>query len=88
VAGCIAHLEERDLATIEPTPAAEDAWVEHVSKLGNATLFPLANSWYMGANVPGKPRVFMPYVGGLGVYSRHCEQIASNGYEGFVLTAR
>ncbi len=69
-------------------PAAEDAWVEHVSELGNATLFPLANSWYMGANVPGKPRVFMPYVGGLGVYSRHCEQIAANGYEGFALTAR
>ena len=88
VADCIAHLEERSIATIEPTSAAEDAWVEHVSELGNATLFPLANSWYMGANVPGKPRVFMPYVGGLGVYSRHCEQIAANGYEGFALTAR
>jgi cyclohexanone monooxygenase len=88
VADCVAHLEARGLATIEPTPAAEDAWVELVSDLGNATLFPLANSWYMGANVPGKPRVFMPYVGGLGVYSRHCEQIASNGYKGFVLTAR
>jgi len=87
VSDCVAYLEERCLATIEPAPAAEDAWVEHVSELGNATLFPLANSWYMGANVPGKPRVFMPYVGGLGVYTRHCEQIAANGYEGFVLTA-
>ena len=55
-------------------------------EVGDTTLYPRAASWYMGANVPGKPRVFMPYVGGLGVYRRHCEEIAAEGYEGFVLT--
>ena len=52
------------LAAVEATVEAEDAWVDHVNQLADATLFPRANSWYMGANVPGKPRVFMPYIGG------------------------
>jgi hypothetical protein len=53
-----------------------------VAEVGNATLFPLANSWYVGANVPGKPRVFMPYLGGVGTYRQICNKIAANGYEG------
>jgi cyclohexanone monooxygenase len=49
------------------------------------TLFPRANSWYMGANVPGKPRVFLPYIGGVPVYRQRCAEVAANGYEGFAL---
>ena len=48
-------------------------------------MFMLANSWYLGANIPGKPRVFMPYAGGVGTYRKMCDEIASNGYEGFIL---
>jgi cyclohexanone monooxygenase len=58
----------------------------HVEDVGNRTLYPTADSWYMGSNVPGKPRVFMAYVGGVGTYRRHCTEIAERGYEGFVLT--
>jgi cyclohexanone monooxygenase len=60
LADCIAYLRAHDLASIDPTPEAEDAWVDHVNEVASHTLFPHANSWYMGANVPGKPRVFMP----------------------------
>jgi len=69
------------------TVDAENAWVAHVSEVANYTLFPRANSWYMGANIPGKPRVFMPYIGGAGVYRQKCAEIAANGYEGFALSA-
>ncbi|RIK44658.1 MAG: cyclohexanone monooxygenase [Chloroflexi bacterium] len=86
VADCIDYLEEHHIAAIEPDVAAEDAWVEHVNEKANATLYPLANSWYMGANIPGKPRVFMPYVGGLDVYTVTCNEIAAEGYRGFALT--
>jgi cyclohexanone monooxygenase len=55
--------------------------------LANATLFPQADSWYMGANIPGKPRVFMPYIAGIGPYREICNGVASKGYEGFVLSA-
>jgi cyclohexanone monooxygenase len=54
-----------------------------VNEVADMTLYPLANSWYIGANVPGKPRVFMPYVGGVGLYRERCEAVAANGYEGF-----
>jgi len=54
-----------------------------VNALADTTLFPLASSWYMGANIPGKPRVFMPYVGGVGGYREKCDSIAAAGYEGF-----
>lgn len=87
VSDCIGYLEERGIATIEATATAEEDWVAHVNELADATLYPLANSWYVGANVPGKPRVFMPYVGGLHVYRRHCEDIAARGYPGFDLHA-
>ena len=75
------------LERIEADQDAETNWVAHVNEVASGTLYPQANSWYMGANVPGKPRVFMPYVGGVGEYRRICNEIAEKGYEGFV-TAR
>jgi cyclohexanone monooxygenase len=57
--------------------------VDHVNEVGALTLYPRANSWYMGANVPGKPRVFMPYIGGVGAYRQICNEVAAKGYEGF-----
>jgi cation diffusion facilitator CzcD-associated flavoprotein CzcO/acetyl esterase/lipase len=69
--------------SIEPTPTAESGWVQHVNDAADITLFPQANSWYMGANVPGKARVFLPYVGGVDTYRRTCERVADEGYLGF-----
>jgi cyclohexanone monooxygenase len=86
IAGCIAYLRDHSVDTIEATVESENAWVAHVNEVANATLFPLANSWYMGANVPGKPRVYMPYIGGVGVYRQKCDEVAANGYEGFALS--
>ncbi len=85
ICDCIGHLRENGLNTIEATKAAEDRWVEHVNQAANKTLFPLANSWFLGANIPGKPRVFMPYVAKIGVYRQECQQVADQGYEGFNL---
>ena len=87
IADCVASLRERGLATIEATPEAQEAWVRHVNDVGHMTLYPRAPSWYMGANIPGKPRVFMPYIGGVGLYRQKCDEIAANGYEGFTLRA-
>jgi cyclohexanone monooxygenase len=86
IADCLAALRARGVAAIEATADAEERWVAHVNDLGNATLYPRASSWYMGANVPGKPRIFMPYVGGVGVYRQRCDEVAAKGYEGFALT--
>lgn len=86
IAGCIAYLRDHSVDVIEATVESENAWVAHVNEVANATLFPLANSWYMGANVPGKPRVYMPYIGGVGVYRQKCDEVAANGYEGFALS--
>jgi cyclohexanone monooxygenase len=80
----IAHMESKGHQRIDPTEAAEDKWVRHVADIGNMTLYPKANSWYMGANIPGKPRVFMPYVAGVHVYKKEVEEVVENGYEGFV----
>jgi cation diffusion facilitator CzcD-associated flavoprotein CzcO len=87
VSDAIAYLREHGLASMEPTAEAEEAWVDHVREDGEATLYPLARSWYMGANVPGKPRVLLPYVGGVGTYRAECERIVAEGYAGFVLEA-
>ena len=88
IADCIAHMRDHGLKTIEPTPAAVESWVTTVNKAADATLLPLAtHSWYLGANIPGKPRVFMPFAGGMQNYRRICEEIVANGYEGFVLSA-
>ena len=86
IADAIGHMRQQSLDRIEPTPQAESEWVEHVNQVADSTLYPLANSWYMGANIPGKPRVFMPYVGGFDRYKRHCDEVAAKGYEGFTLT--
>lgn len=83
VTTCIDDMRARDLATIEPTLEAEDEWVAQVQETANRTLFPQANSWYMGANIPGKPRLFMPYIGGVGRYRIICEEMVTNGYSGF-----
>lgn len=87
IADCIAYLREHQFATIEPTAPAEAAWVEHVNEVAEKTLYPLANSWYLGSNIPDKPRIFMPYVGGVGNYRQKCEEVAAQGYEGFTLSA-
>ena len=87
IADCLSYLGAHGLDGIEATVEAEDAWVDHVNQLANATLFPRANSWYMGANVPGKPRVFLPYVGGFPQYRSTCDNVAAEGYRGFKLTA-
>ena len=86
VADCIAYLRDRHVASIDATVDAENTWVDHVNEVANRTLFPAANSWYMGANVPGKPRVFMPYIGGLPRYSELCDDVAADDYRGFTLT--
>jgi cyclohexanone monooxygenase len=85
VADCLAYLREHGIAAMEADQAAEDAWVEHGNEVAHRTLYPKAASWYMGANVPGKPRVFMPYIGGVGAYRVKCDEVAANGYEGFRL---
>jgi cyclohexanone monooxygenase len=84
---CLEHLRETGSTTIEARLEDEDRWVEHVWDLGQQTLYPKANSWYVGANVPGKPRVFMPYVGGLNVYRQRCQTVVDRGYEGFEISS-
>jgi len=84
---CISFLRARGLATIEATPEAEDAWGDHVARIADMTLFSKANSWYLGANVPGKKRVFMPYAGGVAQYRKRCDDVAANNYEGFTVSA-
>ncbi|MEZ5407031.1 MAG: NAD(P)/FAD-dependent oxidoreductase [Acidimicrobiales bacterium] len=85
ITDCLEYLRSNGLNTIEARPEAQEAWVEHSNEIGNQTLYPLANSWYMGANVPGKPRVFLPYIGGCGPYREKCDEVAAKGYEGFKL---
>jgi acetyl esterase/lipase/cation diffusion facilitator CzcD-associated flavoprotein CzcO len=80
---CLAYMREQKLTTIEPTATAEAGWVQHVNDFGDITLFPRANSWYMGANVPGKARVFLPYVGGVDRYRKVCDEVVRRGYLGF-----
>jgi cyclohexanone monooxygenase len=85
IADCLVHLRANSITQIDADPAAENIWVQHVNEAADKTLFVKANSWYLGANIPGKPRVFMPYVSGIGSYRRRCEDIAAKGYEGFIL---
>ncbi|MCP3391144.1 NAD(P)/FAD-dependent oxidoreductase [Bradyrhizobium sp. CCGB12] len=85
IADCLVHMRKQGVAAMEADREAEEKWVAHVNEVAHGTLYPQANSWYMGANVPGKPRIFMPYIGGVGVYRRICDEVAANGYEGFVM---
>jgi len=88
ITDCIANLRQRGVTTIEADKPAEDAWVVHVNEVAHTTLYPSAASWYMGANIPGKPRVFMPYIGGVGSYRQRCDEVAANDYQGFVLSGQ
>ena len=86
IADCIAHMQQHNLSRIEATVAAEADWVKQVDEAADAWLYKKAkNSWYMGANIPGKPRVFMPYVDSGGAYRKICDRVAAHQYEGFVL---
>jgi len=84
ISDCIEWLDSRDASTIEAEISSEEEWVNHVNAKADRTLFPSCNSWYLGANVPGKTRVFMPLLGFPG-YVRRCEEVATNDYEGFVI---
>ncbi|MCH2668927.1 MAG: NAD(P)/FAD-dependent oxidoreductase [Gammaproteobacteria bacterium] len=85
IADAISHMKENGIKTIEAEVTAEDAWVNVVNGMASMTLYPRCNSWYLGANVPGKPRVFMPYLG-FPSYVEKCEEVVSRGYEGFNLS--
>jgi cyclohexanone monooxygenase len=86
IAEAVAFMRDRGVAAIEADKGAEDQWVAHVNEIAHTTLYPQANSWYMGANIPGKPQIFMPYIGGVAVYRQICNDVAAKGYEGFVMT--
>jgi cyclohexanone monooxygenase len=80
---------DHEVLGAEATAEAEDAWGDHLREAAAATLYPRSpNSWFFGANTPGKPRVFMPYVGGVGNYRKRADEVAANGYTGFVLRQR
>ena len=83
IADCIAYMREQGKTRVEATEPAQDAWVLHVAEVASFSLFSRANSWYTGANIPGKPRVVMPYTGGQPMYRERCEAVAKAGYEGF-----
>jgi cyclohexanone monooxygenase len=87
IADCVTWMRGRGSDSIEAEKDAEDKWVAHVNEVAFSTLYPQANSWYMGANIPGKPRIFMPYIGGVGPYRQICNEVAAKGYEGFAMTA-
>ena len=82
---CMAHMRDVGAQTFEPTLEAQDAWVEHVNEVSEISLRSTCSSWYVGANIPGRPRVFMPYIGGFPIYVQKCNDVQTNGYEGFVL---
>ena len=88
IADCIAFMREHGWTTVEATEDAQGAWVDIVRDVAEVTLFHKANSWYLGANIPGKKRVFMPYVGGFAPYREHCEEVAAEGYRGFAFSGR
>ena len=86
ITGCLDYLRDRGWRSIEAEVEAQDGWVAHVNDVAGFTLFPSCNSWYLGANVPGKPRVFMPLVG-FPPYVEHCDAVAAQGYPGFAMSA-
>ena len=85
---CIRYLRDNGIDLIEPSREAEDNWVDHVNEICSASLFMQGKSWYLGENVPGKPRSFMAYVGGAHKFREICKAVADGGYEGFELSAR
>jgi cation diffusion facilitator CzcD-associated flavoprotein CzcO len=87
IANFLQYIRKHNIKSVEAGVDAETAWVAHVNEVAEPTMYMLANSWYLGANIPGKPRVFMPYVGGLGNYRKKCNEVADTGYKGFILEA-
>jgi cyclohexanone monooxygenase len=85
LADCMSHMREVGATSIEPTFKDEDAWVDHVNDVSAVSLRSTCSSWYVGTNIPGRPRVFMPYIGGFPVYVQKCNEVMSNGFSGFVL---
>jgi cyclohexanone monooxygenase len=85
IAECIAHVASRGGTTFEPTADAQAAWLEHAAAVAAPTVYPGNKSWYTGANVPGKPRVFMAYIGGVPGYRRICEAVVAGGHAGFAV---
>jgi cyclohexanone monooxygenase len=83
ISDLIAHMRSEGIDVVEADAEAEESWVAHVNELAEQTFYMLADSWYLGANIPGKPRVFMPYTGGVGNYRRRCDEECANGYPGF-----
>ena len=88
ISDCINYLDQKGAGTIEPSPEAEDAWVRHVFEVADGTMLTAesCNSWYLGANIPGKPRIFMPYVAGVGAYRQVCDGVVADGYRGFSIS--
>jgi cyclohexanone monooxygenase len=86
ISECIEYLEQGGYRTIEAEEASQMAWGAHVNEVGDATVYPQCNSWYLGSNIPGKPRVFLPYLG-FPAYAEKCAEVVANGYEGFELIA-
>jgi cyclohexanone monooxygenase len=85
LADLIGHMRDVGASAIEPRPEEEDAWVEHVNEVSKVSLRSTCSSWYVGANIPGRPRVFMPYIGGFPIYVQKCNEVMTSGFDGFVL---
>jgi cyclohexanone monooxygenase len=85
ITDCLSFMEKNDLKTIEADTEAQAKWVAHVAEVADKTLFGSVASWYDGGNIAGKPRVFMPYLGGFDVYCDRCEEVANGPYEGFLV---
>lgn len=85
ITDCIGYMRDNGIATIESTEDFDEQWAGHVDDVGGRTLYVQAKSWYTGENVPGKPRRFLPYAGGLDRYRDRCDEVARSGYDGFVL---
>jgi cyclohexanone monooxygenase len=86
IADLLEHLRATGAERVEAEPESQDEWVSHVNEVAARTLYPQANSWYTGANIPGKTQVFMPYAGGLPSYRERCDEVAAAGYRGFRIT--
>jgi hypothetical protein len=87
ITDCIDYMRAKGLQSIEARREAVEKWVAEVNEVAHRTLLPLAkHSWYLGANIPGKPRVFMPYAGGMIRYREICQNVAARDYEGFELS--
>jgi cyclohexanone monooxygenase len=85
LADCLGHMRDVGATTVEPKLADEDAWVAHVNDVSTVSLRSTCSSWYVGGNIPGRPRVFMPYIGGFPVYVQKCNAVMNSGFDGFVL---